>query len=74
MKNHNLAIDVVLSQKIQNQNLDLPMDFNNFFSGSGSQGFSLASVLYEHENWLASYIGNKNKPTEIKELATYPTA
>ena len=73
-KNHNLAIDVVLSQKIQNQNLDLRMDFNNSFSGSGSQGSSLASVLYEHENWLASYIGNKNKPTEIKELATYPTA
>ena len=53
---HNPAIDLELYQKIQfNQNLDLLMDCNNSRSRPGSQGLSLTSVLYEHENWQASF-------------------
>lgn len=70
MKKHNPAIDLVRYQKIQfNQNLDLLMDFNNSLSRPGSQGLSLASVLYEHENWQASFIGNKNKTIKNKRTS-----
>lgn len=70
MKKHNPAIDLVRYQKIQfNQNLDLLMDFNNSLSWPGSQGLSLASVLYEHENWQASFIGNKNKTIKNKRTS-----